>query len=121
MKAFVIIILIALIGCMSMMGVSGVSEKDRQMLREAYVRDHPNLDSETKSAILNGKIFIGMTADQVRASWGAAHDVNRTVGSWGIHEQWVYGYNKYYGSGFIGFVATHYLYFEDGILTSWQD
>ena len=85
MKAFVIIILIALIGCMSMMGVSGVSEKDRQMLREAYVRNHPNIDSETKSAILNGKIFIGMTADQVRASWGAAHDFNRTVGSWDIH------------------------------------
>ena len=34
-------------------------------------------------------------------------DINKTVGSWGIHEQWIY--------------SSHFLYFENGILTSWQD
>ena len=43
----------------------------------------------------------------VRASWGKPDDINRSVGPWGVHEQWVYGYK--------------YLYFEDGSLTSWQD
>ena len=40
-------------------------------------------------------------------SWGQPDDINRSVGSWGVHEQWVYG--------------DEYLYFENGKLTSWQD
>lgn len=57
------------------------------------------------------KLKIGMTKKQVIAIWGKPNDINRTVGSWGIHEQWVY---SYVGDGC-------YLYFEDGRLTSWQD
>jgi hypothetical protein len=53
------------------------------------------------------KIALGMTKEMVIDSWGEPKDINRTVGSWGIHEQWVYG--------------SAYLYFENGILTSWQD
>lgn len=64
---------------------------------------------KVEQAVLNGKIFIGMTKQQVIESWGKPDDINRTVGRWGVHEQWVYGN---YGT---------YLYFEDGILTSWQD
>jgi hypothetical protein len=48
-----------------------------------------------------------MTDDMARKSWGAPSDINRTVGSWGVHEQWIYG--------------DTYLYFENGILKSWQD
>jgi len=48
-----------------------------------------------------------MTTEQVKMSWGSPYDINRTAGSWGIHEQWVYG--------------DKYLYFENGVLTSWQD
>lgn len=59
------------------------------------------------TTIANGKVFIGMTKPQVIASWGQPSDINRTAGSWGVHEQWVYGSN--------------YLYFENGILKSWQD
>lgn len=58
--------------------------------------------------IIDNKISLGMTKEMVRESWGGPKDINRTVGSWGIHEQWVYHGNSY-------------LYFEDGILTSWQD
>ncbi len=59
------------------------------------------------SAIQNGKVFIGMNKAQVIACWGRPIDINRTAGSWGIHEQWVYDGN--------------YLYFENGVLRSWQD
>ena len=57
--------------------------------------------------IVAEKIKIGMTKAMVKDSWGEPEDINRTVGSWGVHEQWVYGSN--------------YLYFENGKLTSWQD
>lgn len=57
--------------------------------------------------ILKGKIIIGMDRDMVIASWGSPESKNRTVGSWGVHEQWIYG--------------NTYLYFDDGILKSFQD
>lgn len=61
------------------------------------------------TAIKENKVFIGMSKEQVRASWGVPDDINRTVGPWGIHEQWIYGNNG------------TYLYFENDKLTSWQD
>jgi len=57
--------------------------------------------------IFNHEIWIGMTADMARLSIGSPMEINRTIGSWGIHEQWVY--------------KNRYLYFENDILTSWQD
>ena len=57
--------------------------------------------------ISNHEIWIGMTTTLTKLSIGHPKDINRTTGVWGVHEQWVY-YNRY-------------LYFENGILTSWQD
>jgi|WetSurMetagenome_2_1015567.scaffolds.fasta_scaffold06003_7 hypothetical protein len=59
------------------------------------------------NTIINKKVKIGMTKNMVLDSWGEPDDINRSVGSWGVHEQWVYGEN--------------YLYFENGKLTSFQD
>jgi hypothetical protein len=58
--------------------------------------------------IIAGKIWIGMTDAMAKESWGYPDDINRTVGSFGVHEQWVYPNDVY-------------LYFEDGILTTFQD
>ncbi|MBU1262014.1 hypothetical protein KJ640_03580 [bacterium] len=58
-------------------------------------------------AIKEKKVFIGMTKEQVLTSLRKPDDINRSVGMWGVHEQWIYG--------------NTYLYFEDGILTSFQD
>lgn len=57
--------------------------------------------------ILEKKIWIGMTKDMLKLSWGSPDDINRTVTSYTVHEQWVYG--------------DVYVYVEDGIVTSWQD
>lgn len=57
--------------------------------------------------IANEKIGLGMTQEMVENSWGSPNSINRSAGSWGVHEQWVYD--------------ASYLYFENGILTSWQD
>jgi hypothetical protein len=67
------------------------------------------------SVINQHQIQLGMTGDMVKASWGEPDDINRSVGSWGVHEQWVYGcYYEWCN-------PPQYLYFENGILTSWQD
>jgi len=56
-----------------------------------------------------GGVAIGMTASQVRASnWGRPEKVNRSSGSYGTHEQWVYGGNNY-------------VYFQNGVVTSIQN
>lgn len=59
-------------------------------------------------AIKEGNVLIGMTKDQVRASIGLPSDINRSGGTWGLHEQWVYG-------------SSLYIYFENGRVSSWQD
>jgi hypothetical protein len=57
--------------------------------------------------IMSKLIWIGMTKEMARESWGEPKDIHRTVTASSIHEQWVY--------------SGEYLYFENGILTSWQD
>lgn len=57
--------------------------------------------------ILEHKFWIGMTDKMAKESLGNPDDINRSVGSWGVHEQWVYG--------------DTYLYFENSILTSYQN
>lgn len=61
------------------------------------------------TAIKEGNVFIGMTKEQTRASWGLPQEINKSGGEWGIHEQWIYG------------DFGPYLYFENNKLTSWQD
>ena len=65
--------------------------------------------SEIAERIMSGKIWIGMTTEMAKLSIGAPDDINRTVYSFGVHEQWIYS------------ILDLYLYFEDGKLTSWQD
>jgi hypothetical protein len=62
--------------------------------------------AEIKKAISERKIFIGMSDDDVRKSWGKPEKINSTISVGGKHEQWVY--------------SDQYLYFENGTLTSMQ-
>ena len=86
----------------------------RQEKVKTYFEENPKLSDDIKRCILNKKIRIGMTKEQVLLSWGRPCEygscINKTVGAWGVHEQWVY--SSPYGP---------YLYFENGVLTSWQD
>lgn len=76
--------------------------------RQIFVQNHPNLSSQDRKDILAGNIRIGMTREMVIASWGEPKDINRTVGTYGVHEQFIY----YSGT---------YVYIQNGKLTSWQD
>lgn len=82
--------------------------------RLAYLDEHPELDERTLTAIMQGKFFLGMTAEEVQASIGAPSHVNKTVFAWGISEQWEYG-------DLLGGGRVWLLYFDDGVLTSWQE
>ena len=64
--------------------------------------------AQTAQKILNGKAWIGMTAEMARESWGSPTDINRTTTAAGTREQWVYG-------------PTTYLYFDKGLLTAIQN
>jgi len=57
--------------------------------------------------ILEGTVRIGMTKAMCEESWGTPDDINKSIGSWGTHEQWVYG--------------NSYLYFEGNRLTAIQN
>lgn len=57
--------------------------------------------------VTRGKVVIGMTKQMVKDARGLPDDINSTQGSYGTHEQWVYG--------------ERYIYFKNGIVTSIQD
>lgn len=65
--------------------------------------------SFNSSLIRSEKIRMGMSECELYASWGFPSSQNRSVGSWGVHVQHVYGN---FGS---------YVYTENGRVTSWQD
>lgn len=58
--------------------------------------------------ILKGIVVTGWSKAMCIESWGEPNDINKTSGSFGVHEQWVYGMESY-------------LYFENGILTTIQN
>jgi hypothetical protein len=58
--------------------------------------------------ILKGMVVTGWSKAMCIESWGEPSDINKTSGSFGVHEQWVYGDGTY-------------LYFENGKLTTIQN
>ena len=79
---------------------------------EGFIVNHPTLSEKRKKALRERTIVIGMSEPEVLLLYGKPADVNRTVGSFGTHEQWVYPVDD---------VKSEYLYFENGKLTAWQD
>ncbi|WP_416150247.1 hypothetical protein ACM26V_04470 [Salipaludibacillus sp. HK11] len=57
-------------------------------------------------------ISLGMTSGEVEERWGKPDNINRTVTTNTVREQWIYGSS---------IANRRYLYFTDDILTSWQD
>lgn len=69
---------------------------------------HEDWTVETVVQVACGAVWIGQTAEQLRASWGKPEQVNRTVHAYGTKEQWVYG-------------GRNYVYLDDGVVASWQN
>jgi hypothetical protein len=73
-------------------------------LEKFYIRKY---GLSTYNKLKSGHYWIGMTKEMATISLGKPNRINRSVGSWGVHEQWVYD--------------SVYLYFENEKLTSYQD
>ena len=67
---------------------------------------HPEWSQGLKNLISTRHFQIGMSMEQVLLSLGDPDHKNVSVGAWGTYEQWIYG--------------DTYLYFQNGILTSYQ-
>lgn len=84
---------------------------DERFYDPYYIMSKTSADSfkekfgqELWKLILDSKLSLGMTQEMVEIAWGKPKDINRSIYSDGIHEQWVY--------------YSTYLYFENGILTA---
>ena len=111
-------------------------EKKRKRLNEGITRERERVEARYHRIVFNGcysqcpydvryemsweeaygstlgqfyskyPIRLGMTEEDVLARRGEPDDKNYSIGSWGIHVQWVY--------------SGSYYYFENGILTAKQ-
>lgn len=63
-------------------------------------------------AVLAKEVFVGMTAEQVRASWGPPSEVHDLTTTATHHEQWVYQR---------GDIEAQYVYLDNGVVTATQD
>lgn len=79
-------------------------DKKKEEQRKAFLMK--KYGSTTGENIFAGRVWIGMKDAMAKESWGDPEVINRTVGYWGVREQWVYP-------------DENYLYFENGALTLW--
>ena len=105
--------MILMVGCMSAEQLREYELKRAIRLNKIFDAN-PDWSWTIRDNIMNEKISLGMTKEQVLLSWGHPCGgfnscINTSIGVWGVHEQWVY--HSPYGP---------YLYFENGTLTSWQ-
>ena len=84
------------------------AERRAKMSKIERIMEKYGCDEDVATCISRGQVRIGMTDDQCRAAWGRPRDINRSTGTWGVHEQWCYG-------------SGNYLYMENGILRSIQN
>lgn len=92
--------------------------KLRPDILESFDKNAKKWGKNTAYSILHKEVHIGWSQEKCRASWGEPTHINRSTGSWGIHEQWVYRY-EYPATGMAP--DTKYLYFENGKLSSYDD
>jgi regulator of protease activity HflC (stomatin/prohibitin superfamily) len=50
---------------------------------------------DVERAVIERKVMLGMTSEQVSLSWGPPRKVNKTVRASGVSEQWVYSDDSY--------------------------
>jgi hypothetical protein len=85
--------------------------RDLELLKRPAVRaactTHSDWTMEDCQTIDQKRVAIGMTAEQVRLSWGKPQQINATISSQTHREQWVYGVHQY-------------LYMHEGVLRSMQ-
>jgi hypothetical protein len=83
-------------------------QKEREKTHNLLVKKY---GKKIGDRLFNGTIKLGDTKEMVQDVWGKPYDINKSVGSWGVHEQWIYGKLS----------KRTYFYFKNDKLTSWQN
>lgn len=87
-----------------------IFDDDKMIDRVLDYLEGNEVSKKTTERLFKGKIWFGMTRDQLRAVKGDPKKINSTQTEYYIHEQWVYS------------VLNHeYYYFENGELTTAQN
>jgi hypothetical protein len=88
----------------------------KSIINKDLAENNPELERLTKmfgsdaaKKILRKEYWIGMTDEMAKVSLGFPDDINRTIGTWGTQEQWIYSKKDLY------------LYFLNGELTTIQE
>lgn len=81
-------------------------EAKAKALAERLARLKEKFSDEEFAAILQNKIYLGMSEDGLLESWEKPEYINKDVGSWGVKKQYVY-----YGD---------YVYVTNGKITSYS-
>lgn len=84
---------------------SATTAQAKKVRRENIIKKY---GANFGTLIADGKVAVGMTKEMCIAAWGKPQDINRTTGTFGVHEQWVYNLKSY-------------LYFENEVLTTIQN
>lgn len=83
------------------------SAKEQEARKAEEQRMLNKYGKEQYNKMKDGYFWIGMNKEMLLFAIGSPEDINKTVGAWGTHEQWVYD------SGL-------YIYLENGKVTSYQ-
>jgi len=91
-------------------------QKVNEHLWAFYLKQHPELSDSMKDNLWNGRLAVGMNLEQVIICWGNPYRINKSTGSFGLFDQFVYtptyiNHNNNW----------RYVYMKNGILVSWQD
>lgn len=92
---------------------ANADKQDKDM--QAYLKE---FDEQWGEFIKYHHVVLGMPDFVVERCVGKPDEINRSIGSWGTHEQWIYkdGFNEGTKDG-----KTKYLYIENEKLTAIQD
>ncbi len=104
-KLIISIVVLSLV--MLFVGCASFPTAHTQNRREMYVTTHPNLSEQFRQDILTGRVRLGMSKEEVIASWGKPPTIYVSVNDAVRSETWLYYYKHY---------KTQYLYFEDDLL-----
>lgn len=82
-------------------------KKDEDKI-QYFKTKYPKWSSKAIQAVIDEKVYIGMTKEQALVSWGPPEEINTTTTKYGSREQWVYS-------------LKCYLYFEGNKLVAIQN
>ena len=83
-----------IIGLVLLILVVSCNEKKVEVVvvspQEKYIKDHPELSDDMKKNILDETVAIGMTEEQVIASWGKPEDIQVFASEYNSYKRWIY-------------------------------